>query len=194
MASVGVFDDDRSGGSVSRRLGLQKRKRQEKWAIYPRELRWGRSCRRGTRSSKGKEKHIQDDAYYRPGIIKENLDTWAFDIDDDYVPFPLPYHVTGSVHIPIPNLGEYCWLHEQAQLCSSKAIDIYNKKHKAEYHFVKVDKLAYKMFWHYITFDAVVERKDAAVVYSKFQAIVCARPGDTKDAMEVVLCRLKPNA
>ncbi|KAI8561197.1 hypothetical protein RHMOL_Rhmol04G0319500 [Rhododendron molle] len=138
MASVGVVDDDRSGGSFSRRLGLQKWKVQEKRAFYPKESGWGR---RRTRSSKGKEKRIKDDAYYRPGIIKENLDTW-----------------------------------------------------KAEYHFVKVDKLAYKMFRHYITFEALVERKDAAPVYSQFQAIVFARPGEPKDDMEVILCRLKPNA
>ncbi|KAG5542820.1 hypothetical protein RHGRI_015801 [Rhododendron griersonianum] len=60
-----------------------------------------------------------------------------------------------------PNFEKDRRLLEEVQLCSSKAIDVYNNKH------------------------AVVERKDAAPVYSQFQAIVFARPGDTKDDMEV---------
>ncbi|KAG5542737.1 hypothetical protein RHGRI_015749 [Rhododendron griersonianum] len=137
---------------------------------------------------KGMKKLIKDDAYYRPDIKEEQLDTWAFDVDDDFVPL-------GSFNIyPKPNFEKDSHLLERVQLCSSKAIDVYKEKHKAEYHFVKVNKLACKLFEHYITFEAVVERKDAAPVYSQFQAIVFARPRTTKDNMEVLLCRLKPNA
>ncbi|KAG5542819.1 hypothetical protein RHGRI_015800 [Rhododendron griersonianum] len=191
MASVCVFDDDRSGGSVSRRLGLQKRKRQEKLCLNRQKL----LCSGSSEEKKGKKKHIKDDAYYRPDIKGEQLDTWAFDVDDDFVPFPLPDNMTGSFNIyPEPNFEKDSRLLERVQLCSSKAIDVYNEKHKAEYHFVKVNKLACKLFEHYITFEAVVERKDAAPVYPQFQAIVFARPRTTKDNMEVLLCRLKPNA
>ncbi|KAI8549677.1 hypothetical protein RHMOL_Rhmol06G0043000 [Rhododendron molle] len=85
-----------------------------------------------------------------------------------------PYHYPIMLRVlliyPMPNFEKDCRLLEQ------------------------VDKLAYKMFEHYITFEAVFKCKDAAPVYFQFQAIIFARPRDTKDGMEVLLCSLKLNA
>jgi len=185
MALVNVGDGDLSGGSYSRRLGLQKRKRQEEVC-----------CRRVTRSLALKQRleereRIMQSLHQRQmtpaemKIYNEQVQkTGGFDVC-----IPDDVSLYGLI-VPQPNFDERPLMYECARRSAREAIKWYNKKEDAKFKFMRIAKLNYMEcagYNFYITFEA--KAKDAAPMY--FQALVYAGIPINK-VTEVKFCRPQP--
>ncbi|KAH7847851.1 hypothetical protein Vadar_030921 [Vaccinium darrowii] len=188
MALVNVGDGDLSGGSDSRRLGLQKRKRQEEVC-----------CRRVTRSLAVKQRLEERERIMKlinqrqmtPAEMKiyneQVRKTGGFDvcIPDDVSPVSL----CGLI-IPQPNFDKSPLMYEWAKRSAREAIKCYNKQEDAKFKFmriVKLNSMDCAGYNFYITFEA--KAKDAAPMY--FQALVYFGIPINK-VIEVKFCHPQP--